>query len=640
MPDLLLEIGTYELSPGVLSSLAEDFSLRIRGALAENGLREDGIRVLYTLRRLAFIASNLVYEHTDEEDASDIISRSLTDVMTGLATEQATGQEGSPIGSISQINSLVCLYGEEVVPLCIGKVCAGRITGGHWRVGGEKELALPSVADYEDILASASVVIDVERRKEMVRDAIAVAARETKSVAQIDDALLSEIALCTEFPQPVRGELGLHSTLPMAFADASLREVSFVRLDSGDAGKMHFVGFADGPVKEDIVRTGFERVAQSALRGCQVLFARDREISLADHVHDLRGISDHAQCGSLWEKTERLRALSGEIARVVGAAAETVDRVAFLSQADLSTQIVRAFPGLHGVAGAAYALLDGEDPRVCTGIEEAALGGLNNGRITSKPEGFAVAIASRYDDLTSHLLAGRDINDPLVTKQASALIGLMIDGKLDTDLVTLLSPVREQFRILDPKMRMDELQGALRTCLEDGLTRHLETEQGISTRIISALPREMMGSAYRSSLCAQALQEASEKEGFLTLLATIAKLKAPPQGGKTRAYDPALFETESERSLWREYLKAEGKVGTLLAQLDYEGAIEHLALLGEVIDRYLKDIDLHIQSDEVRKNRLGLMSSFVDLYACVGNLDVLFDDRREDLAQAKRRDDK
>ncbi len=640
MPDLLLEIGTYEMSPDQLSPLTGELFLRAGEALTGNGLREGSVRVLYTPRRLALIARDLVCEGADEEETDDTILRALTDVVSALVIKEAHHQEGSPGGSIPQVSSLVCLYGERVVPLCIRKLCAGRTTRGHWRVAGEKEVVLSCAADYEEMLASAGVVVDPDRRKRMVREAIAVASREVKAVAQVDDDLLSAIALCTEFPRPVIGEVLLPSDLPMAFAGASLREAGFVPLVSGNTGRIQFVGFTDGPVKEEVVRAGFERVARSELWGCQLLFERDRETTLAAHVRPLREIADPRGLGSLWEKMERLRAFSGEIARVVGASAEVIDRAAFLCLADLSTQIVHAFPELHGIAGATYAVLDGEDARVCSAIEEAALAGGNSARRPTHLEGLVVAIASEYDDIVTHLLAEGDAQDPVLVNLASDLTGLIVGEKLDIDPVTLLDQACEQIRILSPVMKMQDLKRGLRACLEKGIAGYLETVQGVSTRIRSALPREVKANPYRSSLCAKALQEASVKEGFSRLLVSIAKLSARLEVGEPRAYDPALFETEGVRSLWREYLKAEGKVGPLLAQLDYERAIEDLISFRGAIDRYLDDVDLHAGSDEVRENSLGLISAIVDLYARVADFDMLVEDQADNLPQAEREDEK
>lgn len=625
MPDLLLEIGTDEMPVELLSPMAVDLSLRVDRALAERGWLKGGIRVLYTLRRLALIASDVSIQASDDEERANTISHILGETVNELVSEGAMHRDSLPVMFIRPIRYVVCLYGEQVIPLRVGNVVADRQTRAHWRSAAGEEIALSSPVDYEQVLAAGGVIIDQEQRKQMTRDAIAAAAREANVSAQVDDSLLAKIADGVEYPQPVIGRVNHPPDLPALFVKAVLREAGFLPLDVEQGSAVGFVGFADGTVDRDVVRVGYERVARSALRGCSLLYTRDREASLADHVRSLRNIGDGVGVGSLWEKTERLRTLSGQVAQALGTSVGTVDRAAFLCQADMATWIVREFPSLHGIAGAIYAKLDGEESSVCIALEEGAVSNLERERIPANPEGLAIAIAERYDHLATLLLTGNETYAPQVVSAGDDLIALLIGGKVDLDLVSVLGALREQYRILAPEIRIEDLEGALRTCLVERLLHYLETKQEVTSRIASALPEAVRSNPYRSSACALGLQEASSKEEFALLLGSFAKLRSRFRAGNKRVFDPALFEEETERALWREYLKAEGKMGGFLAELDYERAIDQLTSLWRLIDRYAEDVDPGAGSEEVRNNRLGLIASIVDLYARAGDFAALLE---------------
>jgi len=625
MPDLLLEIGTDEMPVDLLSPMAADLSLRVDRALGENGSLDGGIRVLYTPRRLALIASDVSIQASDDEERVTIISRILGESVDELVSEGAMHRDSSPVMFIRPIRYVVCLYGEQVIPLRVGNAVADRQTRAHWRSAAGEEVALSSAADYEQVLAAEGVVVDQERRKQMTRDAIVAAASEANVSTQVDDNLLAKIADGVEYPQPVIGRANLPPDLPVAFVKAALREAGFVPLDVGQGSVVQFVGFADGPIDRDVVRAGYERVARSALRGCRLLYARDREASLADQVRSLRNIGDEVGVGSLWEKTERLRTLSEQVAQALHTSVGIVDRAAFLCQADLATWIVREFPSLHGIVGAVYAKLDGEESSVCIALEQGAVSNLETGRIPASPEGLAIAIAERYDHLATLLLTGNETCAPQVVSAGDDLIGLMIDGKVDLDLVSVLGALCEQYRMLAPAIRIEDLEGVLHTCLKESLIHYLETRQEITSRIASALPPALISNPYRSSACALGLQEASSKEDFALLLGSFAKLRTRFRAGSVRVFDPALFEEESERGLWREYLKAEGKVEGLLAELDYAQAIDQLTSVWGAIDRYAEDVDPGAGSEEMRNNRLGLIASIVDLYARVSDFAALLE---------------
>ncbi len=623
MPDLLLEIGTDGMPIDEVSSRAVELSLRVYKEMSENGLQEEGIRVIYTLCRVALIVQEVTCQDSSVEEVLESISRILGGIMTTLTRQGVMRSDSSPATSIRPIQHLVCLYGEQVVPLRVGNVIADRVTRGHWRTNQEEEITLSSATDYEQALARGGVIVDQERRKKMVRDAVAVAASEASASVRIDEPLLEKIVDGREYPQPVTGRVNLPFDLQVPFVNAALRKAGFVSLATGQESVARFIGFADGSVDRDVVRGGYERVARSALRGCKALFSRDRKASLADHVRNLRGISDESGLGSLWEKTERLRALSAQIAQAIDASQEAVDRAAFLSQADLATWSVREFPSLHGLAAAIYAKLDGEELAVCDMLEEAAVFTLETGQVPTHKEGFAIAIAQRYDDLCSSLLAGSDMHDAQVNSAADDLIGLMIAGRVDLDLNLLLDLVSEQYQVLVPTMKLRDLEGALSMCLEDHLVKYLETSEQITLQISSAIPQEVRANPYRSSVCAQALQEASRRQGFLSLLNSFRSLGALFHAETRTTFDPALFQGENERGLWREYLKAEGKLESLLAVLDYKQALDQLVTFTRAIDRYTKGVDSHTGSVEVRNNRQGLIASVVNLFTRVGNFDAL-----------------
>ena len=73
----------------------------------------------------------------------------------------------------------------------------------------------------------------------------------------------------------------------------------------------------------------------------------------------------HAKLGTQYERVERIEALAGEIAKIIGADVEKAKRASRLCKADLTSGVVGEFPELQGVMGRYYALNDGESAEVC-----------------------------------------------------------------------------------------------------------------------------------------------------------------------------------------------------------------------------------------------------------------------------------
>ncbi len=88
------------------------------------------------------------------------------------------------------------------------------------------------------------------------------------------------------------------------------------------------------------------------------------------HARDWRSVVYHAKLGSQADRIERVRALARAIAAALGVPADTADRAAALSKADLLTGMVGEFPELQGVMGRYYAAHDGEAPQIAQAIAE------------------------------------------------------------------------------------------------------------------------------------------------------------------------------------------------------------------------------------------------------------------------------
>ncbi|MCE2137956.1 glycine--tRNA ligase subunit beta, partial [Streptococcus thermophilus] len=77
---------------------------------------------------------------------------------------------------IRPIRWIVSLLDDEVVPVQILDVAAGRVSRGHRFLGHDVEIA--TAADYEADLASVQVIADAAKRKATIREQIAALANE------------------------------------------------------------------------------------------------------------------------------------------------------------------------------------------------------------------------------------------------------------------------------------------------------------------------------------------------------------------------------------------------------------------------------------------------------------------------------
>jgi glycyl-tRNA synthetase beta chain len=568
-------------------------------------------------RRYAFLRLKIAGRQTVE-----ILPEILPALVKGLRLSKAMRWDASGLSFVRPIRWLVCLFGDEVVPLSLGSLRADRITRPH-RFLSQERLTLAEASTYEEELKKGLVIVDAEARQQLVETALSEAAHALGGKILLDPNLLGRIVNGAEHPTPVLGRVpAAFLDLPAEVVQATLREEGkFVPFLLPDGTTPSFMGFRDGlPDEKGIVRAGYERVVLARLRDSRFFFDKDRKHLFAERVRELRDMTYDVRLGSLWEKMERVRALAGEIAKRTGLGSlDLVDRAAFLCKADLVTEMVKAFPELQGVAGGIYAQLDKEPKEVAVAIREHYLPATFDGALPQSDAGVVISLADKLDTVTGALLVGEEptgSRDPYgIKRQASNLIRLAMEKKIDLDLFALLDRVTESYATVEQKMEMNDVK----RFLADRVRQILKQRYRIPNGVILAVSAGEMGNVYRLLRRAQVLDTWRSQEEFQGLSAAFARVRNITKAIEEAQFDPALFTEEAERILWREYLKAEGSLARLLDVGEYSEAIEHLLPLKGPIDRYFDDVLVMAKEENLRRNRLGFLRSLSDLFLRIGD---------------------
>ena len=114
----------------------------------------------------------------------------------------------------------------------------------------------------------------------------------------------------------------------------------------------YFLAIADLPGESSRIRRGYERVVRARLQDAEFYLLQDRQRKLEDRVADLERVVFHRRLGSLAKRTQRIEVLAGFVADQIGVDKDLTRRAAHLCKADLTTDMVQAFPNLQGVIGA------------------------------------------------------------------------------------------------------------------------------------------------------------------------------------------------------------------------------------------------------------------------------------------------
>lgn len=539
--DFLFELGTEELPPKSLFTLARALADGIEKGLATAALAHGEIEWFATPRRLAVRVHGLAERQPDQEikrqgpavaNAFDAGGQP-TKAASGFAAscgvsvdelQQVDGPKGRvlmfvgtkkgeataallpgivktsldalPIAKrmrwgagdaefVRPVHWAVMLFGTTVVECEILGVQTGNHSHGH-RFHAPAPLPIASPAKYVAALKKAHVVADVAERRERIRSGAVALVQKAGGVAVIEEALLDEVTALVEWPVPLLGRFDeRYLELPQEVPIATMQDHQryFPVRDAQGKLRNEFIAVANLESRDpDKVRDGNERVIRPRLADAAFFWDRDRRERLEARRPTLKNVTFQAKLGSLHDKVERVGRLAVRIAESTGGDAALARRAAELSKCDLLTLMVGEFPELQGLMGKYYAEHDGEPPEVCAALEEQYWPRFAGDRIPQTRTGIALALADKLDTLAGIFAIGQKpsgTRDPFGLRRAAlGVLRTILERQLDVDLRQLV----ESAVAAQPVEKKPEVVEEVWTYIVERLrSSYLESDDGTRT---------------------------------------------------------------------------------------------------------------------------------------------------------------
>ena len=706
--DFLVEIGAEEMPPKSLVALGEAFRDGVVAGLDSAGLVHGGAQAFFTPRRLAVRVAKLPDRQPEQRierrgppvsaafDPAGKPTRAATAFAEscGVAVEDLTRvqdakgeflhfratREGEPAAQllpgivqaaldrlpiarrmrwgdgeaqfVRPVHWVVMLHGEQVIAGDILGIAAGRMTRGH-RFHAKKPIALRSPGGYLAALQKGYVRADFEARRELIREQTIAAAAAEGGEAVIDPAVLEEVAALTEWPVPLVGSFEPRFLeLPPEVLVATLQDHQRYFPVRGRDGKLmpRFVAVANLESRDPAqVRAGNERVVRPRLADAAFFYDADRKTSLQSRRQTLAAVTFQAQLGSLADKTARVTALAGQIARVAGKDPATAQRAAELAKCDLLTAMVGEFPELQGVMGRYYARHDGEPAEVADAIAEQYLPRFAGDSLPETGAGLALAIADKLDTVVGIFAIGQKptgTKDPYgLRRSALGVLRILIETGIALDLreliLSALESVAADVARLDKKGTLtfsaaekvsvpflpeglaDEIYGYM---MERLRAWYLERGGGITTEMFDAVLDTRPASPLdfddrlRALAAFLALPDAAALTTANKRIANILR-KAGEQ--PSPRVDPGLLVDPNERRLATEVEALRQDVERLVTARQYSEALTRLASLRPSVDAFFDKVLVMAEDVRLRANRLALLAALSRLFLHMANLSRL-----------------
>src|SRR5258705_4523145 len=500
MPDLLLELFSEEIPARMQVQASKDLERLVVGALSDRGFLFEAARGFAGPRRLTLAVSGLPVKQPDVSEekkgprvgapekaiegflksagvalaecekradakgefyvaviarkgraTAEVLAELLSETIAKLPWPKSMRWGEGTFRWVRPLHGIVATFDGEVIPFEMAGVKSGNIALGH-RFLSSGEIAMRRFEDYEKKLRDAHVILDGAERRDIILHEAKQKAFALGLELIEDEGLANEVMGLAEWPVVLIGGIDAEfMDVPPEILQTSMRtHQKYFALRDGKTGKLaRRFALVSNMAAEDggkEIVAGNERVLRARLSDAKFFWDQDRKRSLESRVNDLKDIVFHAKLGTQLERVQRIEALAGEIAKIIGADVEKSKRAARLCKADLTTGVVGEFPELQGAMGRYYALHDGEGEDMANAIRDHYKPLGPNDVVPSAPASIAVALADKLDTVMGFFAIGEKptgSGDPYALRRAAlGVIRLILERSLRVPITKFVGRAR------------------------------------------------------------------------------------------------------------------------------------------------------------------------------------------------------
>ncbi|MFH4666231.1 glycine--tRNA ligase subunit beta [Vibrio cidicii] len=683
--EFLIELGTEELPPKQLRTLAEAFAANFAAELKAADLAHEGIKWFATPRRLALKVANLAEGQADKVvekrgpaiavafDADGQPTKAAQGWArgNGITVEQADrlktdqgewllykqevkGQEAKavvvelaakalanlPIAKpmrwgdketqfIRPVKTLTILFGDELIEGEILGVSSARTIRGH-RFMGEAEFTIDSASQYPAILEErGKVIADYDARKATIIADAQKAAQQVGGIADLEDDLVEEVTSLVEWPVVLTAKFEeKFLKVPSEALVYTMKgdQKYFPVYDAEKKLLPNFIFVSNIESKEPRhVIEGNEKVVRPRLADAEFFFNTDRKSKLIDRLPQLETAIFQQKLGTIKDKTDRITELAGYIAEQIGADVEKSKRAGLLAKCDLMTSMVFEFTDTQGVMGMHYARHDGEAEEVAVALNEQYMPRFAGDSLPTNGVSAAVAMADKLDTIVGIFGIGQAPkgSDPFALRRASlGVLRIIVEYGYNLDLVDLVAQAKSLFG--DRLTNENVEQDVIEFML--GRFRAWYQDEGFSVDIIQAVLARRPTKPADFDQRVKAVSHFRELDAAESLAAAnkrVGNILAKFEGELPTEIDLSLLQEDAEKELAENVEVLTEALEPAFATGNYQQALSQLAALREPVDAFFDNVMVMADDEALKKNRLTLLNNLRNLFLQIADISLL-----------------
>ena len=562
---------------------------------------------------------------------------------------------------VRPVRWLVAMLDEQVVPVELFGIPAGKTSRGHRVIGseaGSETVAVSKPSAYVEALRAAKVLGAAER-EQVIRKALDAATRTIPGARWREDKpLIATVVNLTEFPSAILGSFDPEFLdLPEEVLVTVMRDHQKYFAIEDANGKLlpHFLAVLNTAADSDgLIRHGNERVLRARFNDARFFWQTDQKQTLRQRVELLRHVTFQKDLGSYYDKTMRVQHMASWLAETVkqsGMAVRpgVIHKAALLAKTDLTTELVKEFTELQGIVGGLYArvqhLDEGMKPDVQLAISKAIYDhykpeSMEDGA-PATVEGAVLSIADKADSIAGMFALGlipSGSKDPFaLRRQANGIVKTIAEHKLPVRLSEIMADARIRYKGSDAEKKFSNAAytESVRAFFRERLEFYLKDARGYAYDVVSAVLAVDSDDVVDAAARAEAVSKVRSSADFESISIAFKRMKNILRQAteKTKVIamrvDPAGLQEESEKELAALIPQTVATVKNLRAARDYEAALLEIAKLRPVIDKFFDKVMVMVDDDNLRANRLALLQTVVKEFSTIADFSEIVTEGKE-----------
>ncbi len=713
MPDFLLEVGCEEIPARMIEGASRELRERIAALLQRERLEPAStISWLDTPRRLAVIAPGVPAAQPDvtEQVTGPSAQIAYKDGQPTPAAHAFAKKVGVEVGKLGRVNTqkgeylaatitrkgqpaaeilaerlpkeiaslywpknmywrkrgevfvrpvrwLVAMLGEQVIPMELFGIPAGKASRGHRILGGDS-VAISKPAAYVETLRAAKV-LGASEREQVIRKALDAATRTIPGARWREDELLLETVVnLTEFPSVVLGSFDPgFLDLPEEVLVTVMRDHQKYFAVEDASGKLlpHFLAVLNTAADSDgLIRHGNERVLRARVNDARFFWPTDQKQSLRQRVELLKHVTFQKDLGSYYDKTIRVQRLASWLAEIVrqsGMAVRpgVIHKAALLSKTDLTTELVKEFTELQGIVGGLYVRVQQLDEDLKPDVQEEIAKAVYDhykpetmeDEVPRTVEGAVLSIADKADSIAGMFALGlvpSGSKDPFaLRRQANGIVKTIAEHKLALRLSEIMRDARARYRRSDAEKKFSNATytESVKSFFRERVEFYLKDVCGYAYDVVNAVLAADSDDIVDATARAQAVSKVRGSADFDSISVAFKRSKnilRQAEEKKVRvaaALDADRMKEESEKHLAKLIPQTAARVEKLRIGNNYEPALLEIAKLRPAVDTFFDKVMVMVDDDHVRANRLALLKTLIKEFSTIADFSEIVTEGKE-----------